>query len=127
MINIKICTDGITVTGHAGHAPPGEDIVCAAVSVLVQTLAVSIGELTADEITYDMQHGNVVIRYKDLTELGKLLVESFFIGVNGIAASYPECIRVSREARPSVEVDKSNRRISIGSENYGRERNENER
>lgn len=127
MINIKICTDGITVTGHAGHAPPGQDIVCAAVSVLVQTLAASLDTLTENKITYDMQSGKAVIRYKDLTESGKLLVESFFIGVQGIAGSYPECVEISREARPSVEVDKSNRKISIASENYGGKKNEDER
>ena len=29
----------LSVSGHAGYAPEGQDIVCAAVSALVQTLA----------------------------------------------------------------------------------------
>lgn len=36
----------LTVTGHAGYAPKGEDIVCAGVSALVQTLGL-----------YAMEHG----------------------------------------------------------------------
>jgi uncharacterized protein YsxB (DUF464 family) len=98
MIDIKISSNQITVSGHAGHAPPGYDIVCAAVSTLVQTLAASIEELTGGRIEHDIQHGSAVIRYKDLTAESKLLIESFFIGVSGVAESCPECVRVSREA-----------------------------
>lgn len=119
MIDVQISDNKITVSGHAEHAPPGQDIVCAAVSVLVQTLAASINGLTGDKIEHDIRLGRAVIRYEDLTERSRLLVESFLVGVSGVAASYPECVKISREARPSVEVDKSNRKISIASENYG--------
>ena len=38
---IQAVFDGahVTVCGHAGHAPAGQDIVCAAVSALVYALA----------------------------------------------------------------------------------------
>ena len=38
---IRAVFDGthVTVCGHAGHAPAGQDIVCAAVSALVYALA----------------------------------------------------------------------------------------
>lgn len=35
----------VTVKGHAGTAPAGEDLVCAAVSTLTYTLAVNIKQL----------------------------------------------------------------------------------
>lgn len=35
---------GFTVTGHAGYAPSGEDIVCAAVSVLTQTALLGLND-----------------------------------------------------------------------------------
>ena len=38
MIEITVRPDHVTVNGHARHGPPGEDIVCAAVSALTQTL-----------------------------------------------------------------------------------------
>lgn len=44
MINIEYCPEKylIRATGHAGYAPRGEDIVCAAVSTLIQTLALCV-------------------------------------------------------------------------------------
>lgn len=38
-INIEVEEMRLEVTGHAGYAPPGQDIVCAGVSTLVYTLA----------------------------------------------------------------------------------------
>ena len=50
MIVIQKDRHGVTITGHAGYEEPGKDIVCAAVSVLVQTLAASAKRLTADRL-----------------------------------------------------------------------------
>lgn len=36
MINIKVFLDGIMVNGHANFKPKGEDIICSAVSAIVQ-------------------------------------------------------------------------------------------
>ena len=42
----------LTVEGHAGYAPRGKDIVCAAVSMLVQALAGALTRLDAYDL-YD--------------------------------------------------------------------------
>ena len=39
MIRVRAGERRITVSGHAGHAPVGQDIVCAAVSALMYALA----------------------------------------------------------------------------------------
>lgn len=39
MIRVRAGERRITVSGHAGHAPAGQDIVCAAVSALMYALA----------------------------------------------------------------------------------------
>lgn len=88
MIVINITEKGITVDGHADYAEPGKDIVCAAVSVLAQNLIKSIKALTRDSIEYRMIPGHIDIDFKNLSEQGKLLVDSFFIGVNSISESY---------------------------------------
>lgn len=88
MIVVKVAADGITVDGHAGYAEAGKDIVCAAVSVLTQNLIKSIEALTEDEIQYEVESGYIDIAYKDLSEQGKLLVDSFFIGVSAVSAVY---------------------------------------
>lgn len=94
MIEVKKHSGGITVRGHAGYAPHGQDIVCAAVSTLVQNMVFSISELTTDEIQHDMQPGMVEIRYGNLSAEAQLLVDSFFIGIRTIADMYPSNVQI---------------------------------
>lgn len=94
MIEVKRHSGGITVKGHAGYAPHGQDIVCAAVSTLVQNMVISIAELTTDEIQYDMQPGLVEIRYGNLSANAQLLVDSFFIGIRLISGEYPSNVQI---------------------------------
>lgn len=95
MITINRSKQGITIKGHAHYAEPGKDIVCAAVSVLVQNLIQSVEELTADKIQYSMSPGTVDINFRDLSERALLLVSSFFVGVQAIAESYPENVKIT--------------------------------
>lgn len=95
MIAITRHEDGITISGHAHYAEPGKDIVCAGVSVLVQTLIQSIEEITTDKIHYDMQPGMVHIKYGNLSEKGTALVDSFFVGCKMIADEYPDYVRLA--------------------------------
>lgn len=95
MIVVNAYDDGISVTGHAGYAEYGKDIVCAAVSVLAQTLISSIEELTADAIDYSIADGKINIFYKGLTDEAQLLVDSFFVGVRGVETAYPEYVKVT--------------------------------
>lgn len=88
MIVVNVSTTGITVYGHAGYAKTGNDIICAAVSALTQGLVHSLKALTNDEISYRIAGGHVDIEYKDLSERGCLLVDSFFIAVSDIQQSY---------------------------------------
>lgn len=88
MIVVNIRQDGIKVSGHAGYAPTGQDIVCAAVSTLIQTLVRSIEDLTEDTITYSISPGRADIEYRNLSEKSKTLVDSFFIGICMIADEY---------------------------------------
>ena len=98
MITIRQENNRITAEGHAGYAPYGQDIVCAAISALLQTFVQSVEELTNCEIKSDLRPGKAVIEYEDETDEGvALLVESFFIGVSGIAAAYPENVEIIRE------------------------------
>lgn len=88
MIVVSITEKGITVDGHAGYEEPGKDIVCAAVSVLTQNLIKSLNDLTMDSIEYQVIPGHIDIYFKNLSEQGKLLVDSFFVGVSSIIESY---------------------------------------
>lgn len=84
----------INIDGHANYDEPGRDIVCAAVSMLTQSLIQSIEELTSDKIHYVMIPGTVHIEFGDLSERARLLVDSFFVGVLMIAEEYPDNVKV---------------------------------
>lgn len=85
----------ITIKGHAGYAPHGQDIVCAAVSALTQVFLSSVGRLTADALKCDIAEGNAVIQYENLSSDAKLLKDSFFLGVRMIADEYPEHVKLT--------------------------------
>lgn len=95
MITVTRSKERITITGHANYAERGKDIVCAGVSVLVQTLIQSVEELTTDKITYSMSPGKVRIKFWCLSDESKVLINAFFIGINGIAEAHPENVRLT--------------------------------
>ena len=94
MIAVSVRKDGIEISGHANYAEAGKDIVCAGVTALTQTLIRAIEELTRDEIKYEISPGRADIHCGDLSEEGKLLVDSFFIGVCQISNEFPEYVRI---------------------------------
>lgn len=94
MIEVSVRQDGIKMSGHANYAAEGKDIVCAGATALVQTLVTSIENLTKDKIEYDISPGRVDIKYGDLSEKSRTLVDSFFIGICMIADEFPENVRI---------------------------------
>ena len=107
MITITRTHGCIKLEGHAGYAPHGTDIVCASVSILLQTFVASVEDLCTDKLKTDITSGNAVIQYRDLTEQAQVLLDSFLIGINMIADSYPSNVRVIDNTCPGVEGDKS--------------------
>lgn len=94
MIEVRIRPECIEISGHAGYAEPGKDIVCAAVTALTQTLIQSIENLTDDKIEYRISPGKVEVEYRNLSEKSKTLVDSFFVGICLIAEEFPEYVKV---------------------------------
>lgn len=94
LIEASVRRDGITVKGHANYAVSGSDIVCAGITALAQTLIKSIKDLTDDKIEYEISPGRVDIKYGNLSEKSKTMVDSFFIGICMIAEEFPEYVRI---------------------------------
>lgn len=90
LIVVKIRENGLTIDGHAGYAEKGKDIVCAAVSALVQGLIRSLCAFTEDETSVEVEDGHIKLEYENLSEQGKLLIDSFFIAVSDIQDAYGE-------------------------------------
>lgn len=102
---IKVSTDlrtFIQIQGHAGYAPAGQDIVCAAVSTLYETLkrvlpkgaikAIKENEkVSVIEITPDP-----VMRWREEEEARDYL-NFFLTGIEAIEQAYPKHVHLIRE------------------------------
>lgn len=98
MIIIRIHKDGMDIAGHAGAGPPGHDIVCAAVSAMVQNFVTSVTDLTEDTISYRQDGGYISYigwNTEDLGSGARLLLDSLFLGLCAVARSYPNNLWVS--------------------------------
>lgn len=87
------------IQGHAFAAEPGQDIVCAAVSVLSQTTILALNSLANIDIEYKIKDGYLQCKLpKDLSkeELYKatLLIDTMLLGLNNIQESYSEYIEI---------------------------------
>ena len=96
MIEVSKGSSTIIVTGHADYDEHGKDIVCAAVSALVQTLVESVVQLTDDKIEYNMQPGAVGIKFWCLSAQSRVLVDAFFIGIEMIANTHPNHVKLTK-------------------------------
>ena len=89
MITILITSDKIHMSGHANMAPQGSDIVCSAVSALTLTLIRGLKEIACVELQECVEAGNICIEWQKINDTGKALVDTWFLGICGIAAEYP--------------------------------------
>ena len=85
MIKVMITPYKIQVTGHANTAPYGSDIVCAAVSVLTQTLIEGLKNIAYMSLYERVAPGNVCIEWQEITDTGKALIDTWYLGMISIA------------------------------------------
>ena len=113
MIDIKIYRDqnniiGFEIGGHASYAEYGQDIVCAAVSVLGQTCLmalVDVCQIEEDRIDYsiDDEIGFLQVNLpKKLSiieiEKSQIVLKTFELGIKSIIESYPNNVTlINRE------------------------------
>ena len=82
---------GFKVSGHAGYAEHGQDIICAAVSALVINTINSIEQFTTDVFSLEQDEESGLIEFRITSEISdesKLLLNSLFLGLSGIQEDY---------------------------------------
>ena len=93
----------IIVTGHGNYGPKGTDIVCAAASVLSQTLVMSISQMTSlqQKITQRDGHLESIIATDQMPgeegETLKSLLGYFCIGILELQHHYPDHLSLTIE------------------------------
>lgn len=92
--------------GHAGYAEKGKDIVCAAVSVLMQTLACSV-DVNNTGNTFELSDGKNGNRLTVQAPMSVLNRDKFDLVVEGLirlAENYPENVQFKKLCTKSVNV-----------------------
>ncbi|NPV27192.1 MAG: ribosomal-processing cysteine protease Prp [Firmicutes bacterium] len=90
---------GFEVEGHAEYAPYGEDIVCAALSVLAQTTVLGLQYHLPEPPDFKISDGFVRcflperLKQRD-QENAKIIVETMRLGMETIQKSYPRNVKV---------------------------------
>ncbi len=111
MINITVVRIGefistIEVSGHSGYAVEGSDIVCSAVSTLVQNCEKGLKELLGIKTKYvvDVKKPYLSITLpNNMTEVEKhdanILTDSTMLGLYDLADSYPKYITIKEKRK----------------------------
>ncbi len=110
MIKAKIFFDetgklikGFCISGHAGYAECGNDIVCSAVSMLTINTCNSIERLTEDRFACqeDEINGSIILTMNDFSEQSQLLLSSFVLGLHSVEETYGQkYIKITNESNP---------------------------
>ncbi len=97
MIQVMILCDknhaekGIEITGHAGYAEYGQDVVCAAVSVLALNMANSVERFTKDHFEGSVREDGGMFSFffpDSMSSESQLLMKSLILGLESIRDEY---------------------------------------
>ena len=108
MISVKISgrnnkADEIIVSGHAGFADPGEDIVCAAVSVLTISILNGLTEIVGRKDLNEMVEEGYVhfsipeISDQEIKMKTETLISTLLLGIQGIKEAYGDYIQFEEQ------------------------------
>lgn len=89
VIKVSLTQNRIHVSGHANTAPYGSDIVCAAVSAITLTLIRGLENIACMSLYESVEPGDIRIEWQTINDTGKALIDTWFLGILGIAEEYP--------------------------------------
>lgn len=90
----------LAVRGHADFAPEGRDIVCAAVSALVETLALGLERITPGNGGARITPGEADFWLEEAADpAADAVFRTIVAGLADLAASYPEFVRFEDRTR----------------------------
>ncbi|HEY3363720.1 MAG TPA: ribosomal-processing cysteine protease Prp [Symbiobacteriaceae bacterium] len=103
-VQVRRGTDGtiakIQVTGHAGYAEQGQDIVCAGVSALVATALIGLRQVAdhpfEGEVTSGLMYCKVAAGgTPESAARAQVILQTTLLGLKDIAKDYPQFVRVT--------------------------------
>ena len=101
MIRVRIERDslgriqGFEAKGHAEAGPRGKDIVCAAVSVLTDSVFLGLDKHLHREMEWSADNGDIFVRLKDKPDdLTEAILATLVLGLTEIQKIYPDRLRI---------------------------------
>ena len=101
MINLTILKSNDAITtiqakGHSGYAEMGQDIVCSAVSTIMQTTLNGLLEVTKTDVDYEINQDIPFLRISVKAEDkdAQILMQSAYLALKEIAADYKKYIKI---------------------------------
>lgn len=95
----------LSATGHAGWADAGEDVVCAAVSAILQAAWLGLEQVAKVPVDGHKGGGNLSLRWpievRDSGALGTI-VDTTEVSIARIAEQYPQHVGLARETEPPL-------------------------
>ncbi|SDY86549.1 ribosomal-processing cysteine protease Prp [Tindallia californiensis] len=94
-----------TVDGHANADKHGKDIVCAAISVLAQTMILGVHRILSAEPEWKSESGELICILPDNISIENrkqinALLETMVLGFDNIRQQYPDLIKIyTKEVR----------------------------
>ncbi|GAC1531123.1 MAG: ribosomal-processing cysteine protease Prp [Vulcanimicrobiaceae bacterium] len=106
MVELHVREDGrqrlssFFATGHAGWAESGEDVVCAAVSAILQAAWLGLAEIARVDVVASREDGRLEVTWPENVRADagvRAIVGTAALSVERIALQYPDHVRVIRE------------------------------
>lgn len=94
-VNDKGEIDSFKIKGHAGYAPSGRDIVCAAVSALVIGTINGVQVLTDAALDVVVSNGITKADIKSSTSSSNVLLRSMVLTLESIQEEYPNNLELT--------------------------------
>lgn len=101
MINLTILKSNDAITtiqakGHSGYAVAGQDIVCSAVSTIMQTTLNGLLEVVKADVDYqiDEQIPFLRISVNEKDKQAQILMKSAYLALKQIAGDYKNYIKI---------------------------------
>ena len=88
---------GFHVTGHAGYAEEGSDIVCAAVSSAAYMTANTVTDVLNLDPQLTADEGDMLLRFRTLSDAEKAaaIMNGFRLHIEGLREQYPDYLTVT--------------------------------
>lgn len=114
MTEVKMLTKGqyfvgFEITGHAGYAPAGNDIVCAAISTISQATIIGINEVIGAmaSITEDEAYLRLEVN-ESLCEI-QVLLKTMYLVLSDVAKQYEKHIKLCTKEINNDIIESNNR------------------